>query len=62
MMSHERALKPYIGLMIGIVAVSWASILTSLPEAPPRVIGAYRLALASFILTPMALVRAKEER
>lgn len=57
----ERSFKPYVGLLTGILAVSWASILIRLAEAPPLVIGAYRLTLASLILTPMALVRAREE-
>jgi len=57
----ERSVKPYIGLLTGIVAVSWASILIRLAEAPPLVVGAYRLTIASIILTPMALARAREE-
>lgn len=58
---RERTFKPYVGLLTGIVAVSWASILIRLAESPPLVIGAYRLTLASLILTPVALVRAREE-
>ena len=41
--------------------VSWASILIRLAAAPALVTGAYRLALASLILTPLALWRNGKE-
>lgn len=54
-------IKPYLGLATGIVAVSFASIFIRLAEAPSLVIAACRLTIASLILAPAALIRAKEE-
>ncbi len=44
----------YIFLLIGILAISTASIFIKLCEAPALVIAAYRLTLASLILSPFA--------
>jgi len=52
---------PYLVLALGVLAVSWAAIFIRIAAAPALVIGAYRLALASFILTPLALWRNGEE-
>jgi drug/metabolite transporter (DMT)-like permease len=53
---------PYLGgIAIGIVAVSTASIFIRLAEAPSLVIAAYRLTIASLILAPAALWRARDE-
>lgn len=57
----KPAIKPYLGLAIGIVAVSFASIFIRLAEAPSLVIAASRLTIASLILAPVALVRGREE-
>ena len=51
----------YGGLAIGVVATSFAAILIRLAEAPPLVIGAYRLGLASLILTPLAWQHGRTE-
>ena len=51
----------YLGLALGVLATSFAAILIRLAEAPPLVIGAYRLGLASLILTPFALRYRKAE-
>ncbi|MBC8264600.1 MAG: DMT family transporter [Anaerolineales bacterium] len=57
----KPAIKPYLGLAIGIVAVSFASIFIRLAEAPSLVIAASRLTIASLILAPAAFIRAREE-
>ena len=57
----EPAVKPYLGLLIGVIAVSFASIFIRLAEAPSLVIAAYRLTIASLILTPSALRRSRGE-
>jgi len=57
----EPAVKPYLGLLVGVIAVSFASIFIRLAEAPSLVIAAYRLTIASLILTPSALRRSREE-
>jgi len=56
-------LSPYVGLMIGILAASSASIFIRFAqlEAPSLVIAAYRLALATIILAPLALTRRRHE-
>jgi drug/metabolite transporter (DMT)-like permease len=57
----KPAIRPYLGLAIGIVAVSFASIFIRLAEAPSLVIAASRLTIASLILAPVALIRGKDE-
>ncbi len=51
----------YFGLLVGIVSVSFASIFIRLADAPALVIGAYRLTIASLILTPLAWARVRNE-
>jgi len=58
---NNQAIKPYLGLATGIVAVSFASIFIRLAEAPSLVIAASRLTIASLILAPVAFIRGKEE-
>ena len=48
-------------LTLGILAVSSSSILVRLADAPPLVIGAWRLILATLIVTPLALPVARRE-
>jgi drug/metabolite transporter (DMT)-like permease len=55
-------LKPYIGLFVGVVAVSFASIFIRLAEAGPLVVGAYRLTIASLLLTPFAFLKGELKR
>lgn len=45
----------------GILAVSSASVLIRLAEAPPLAVGAWRLTLATLLLTPLALPRLRRE-
>lgn len=46
-----------VGLLVGVVAVSWAAIFVRLADAPPLVIAAWRLCLAGAIVFPYALAR-----
>ncbi len=48
-------------MMVGVVSVSFAAIFIRLAEAPPLVIAAYRLGIASLIVIPVALVRSRDE-
>lgn len=48
-------------LLAGILAVSTSSILIRLADAPPLVIGAWRLLLATLLLTPFAWRKARQE-
>lgn len=57
----KPAIKPYLGLAVGIVAVSFASIFIRLAEAPSLVIAAFRLTIASLILAPAVLIKSKDE-
>ncbi len=43
-------MKAYLVLLVGVVSVSFAAIFIRLAEAPPLVIAAYRLAIASLVL------------
>ena len=58
------ASRPYLGLGLGILAVSSASLLIRFAQsagAPSLVIAAYRLGLASLVLAPFALWRQANE-
>ncbi len=50
-------MKMVIAVVIGIVAISTASIFIKLCDATPLAIAAYRLGLASLLLSPVALSR-----
>jgi drug/metabolite transporter (DMT)-like permease len=52
---------PYLVLALGVFAVSWGAILVRLAAVPALVVGAYRLVMASLILTPLAWSRNGEE-
>jgi len=47
-------MKAYLALLVGVVSVSFAAIFIRLADAPPLVIAAYRLSIASLILIPIA--------
>lgn len=50
--------RPYITLLIGVIAVSFASIFIRLADASPLVIAAARLLFASAVLLPFAAVNS----
>ncbi|MHB1357120.1 MAG: DMT family transporter [Anaerolineae bacterium] len=52
---------PWAVMGIGILAVSMASILIRLTNAPPLVIGTYRMVLAAFLLGPWAIAMSIPE-
>ncbi len=53
--------RQYLVLGAGVVSVSFAAIFIRLAEAPPLVIAAYRLGIASLIVIPVALARSGDE-
>ena len=53
-------MKPYVTLFIGVVSVSFAAIFIRLADAPPLVIAAYRLTIASIILIPIASIKSRQ--
>jgi drug/metabolite transporter (DMT)-like permease len=53
--------RQYFVLAIGVISVSFAAIFIRIAEAPPLVIAAYRLCLASLIIFPVAWVRSGDE-
>ncbi|RLC80093.1 MAG: EamA family transporter [Chloroflexi bacterium] len=55
------SIAPYLGLVVGVLAVSFASIFIRLADAPALVIGAYRLTIASLVLSPLAYARVRHE-
>jgi drug/metabolite transporter (DMT)-like permease len=57
----KPTVAPYLGISLGIVAVSFGSIFIRLADAPSLVIAAYRLTLASLILAPAALLKCRGE-
>jgi len=54
-------MKATLVLFVGVVAVSFGSIFIRLAEAPPLIIAAYRLGLASLVIGPVALIRSGQE-
>jgi drug/metabolite transporter (DMT)-like permease len=58
----ENSMRVIIAVVIGIIAISTASILIKLCDAHSLVIAAYRLGLASFLLCPIALSRRRYGR
>lgn len=48
-------INPYLAVVLGVIAVSFASIFIRLSSAPPLVIAFYRLFFTFLILTPLAL-------
>ena len=57
---HPYLLRPLVA--IGIIAISFASILIRLAEAPSLAIATYRVALASVLLTPYFFLKAPATR
>ncbi|MFC2011383.1 DMT family transporter [Chloroflexota bacterium] len=53
--------RQYFVLAMGVISVSLAAIFIRLAEAPPMVIAAYRLCLASLIIVPVAWARSSDE-
>ncbi len=53
--------RQYLVLTLGVVSVSFAAIFIRLAEAPPLVIAAYRLCLASLFICPIAWMRSRDE-
>ena len=53
-------MKPYVALFIGVLSVSFAAIFIRLADAPPLVIAAYRLTIASIILIPVASIKSSQ--
>ena len=60
---HSKNFRPYLGVGLGVTTVSTAAILIRLAqvEAHSLVIAAWRLALATLILTPIALTTCRSE-
>jgi drug/metabolite transporter (DMT)-like permease len=59
---EEVDLKAYVTLMVGVAAMSFASIFIRLAEAPPLVIAAYRLAIAALVLLPFGWSKWSQTR
>jgi len=59
--SDRPPFNPAMALVSGVLAVSTGAIFARLAEAPPFVIAAYRVGLASLILAPFAWWRARGE-
>ncbi|MFQ5344174.1 MAG: DMT family transporter [Anaerolineae bacterium] len=60
-MSAESTVKPFIGLSVGVVAVSFAAIFIRWADAPALAVAAYRLTIATLILSPIVWFTARDE-
>ena len=59
--ARAAAGRPIVVLLVGVLAMSWASILIRWAAAPPLVVGAGRMTAATLILAPFAWPRAAAE-
>lgn len=59
---ESHSLHHWLVLALGIVAISTGSILVRLAESPPLAVGAWRMLLATALLTPWAWPRLRRER
>jgi len=53
--------KPYVAILLGIMAISFGSIFAKLSVAPSLIIAAYRLALAVLLMTPFIVLAKPKE-
>ena len=53
--------RQYMALTVGVISVSFAAIFIRLADAPPLVIAAYRMCLASLIIAPIAWTSSRDE-
>ncbi|MDY7076513.1 MAG: DMT family transporter [Chloroflexota bacterium] len=63
MPTRNKDFRPYLGIGLGVTTASTAAILIRLAQAEAHslVIAAWRMALATFILTPIVLVTRRSE-
>jgi drug/metabolite transporter (DMT)-like permease len=57
----DLPINPLVVLILGVVGVSTGSIFARLADAPALVTAAYRVGLASLILVPLAVWKARDE-
>lgn len=60
-MAAAAPVSPYLVLALGVVAVSFASPLIKMSDAPALMIAMYRLLFATLALSPVTLVRGRAE-
>jgi drug/metabolite transporter (DMT)-like permease len=61
MPSSTRRVPTYVGLTMGVTAVSFAAVLVREASAPALVVAAYRLGLATLVLVPVTLVVGRRQ-
>ena len=57
----DLPINPLVVLILGVIGVSTGSIFARLADAPALVTAAYRVGLASLILVPLAVWKARDE-
>jgi drug/metabolite transporter (DMT)-like permease len=58
----NRPVSPTLAVVIGVLFVSFSAILIRLSQAPPLVIGAYRMAFSALLLLPSAIAHRRRYR
>ncbi|PAB60462.1 DMT family transporter [Anaeromicrobium sediminis] len=57
----DKKIDPKLIILIGVIFVSFSSVLTKMCSAPALIIGTYRLGFTSFILLPYVLAKNTHE-
>lgn len=60
-MARQGHTAIYLGILIGVVAVSFSAVLIRLAEAPFLVVAAFRISLASLVVVPVAAARYRSD-
>ena len=61
-MADRPPVSPWFVLSLGVFAISTGAIFARMAEAPPLVIAAYRVGLATLFLLPFTARRAVRDR
>ena len=57
----KSPINPYFALILSVLSVSTSSIFVRFSDAPAMIISAYRMLFTLLLMTPVVLVKHKEE-
>lgn len=59
--SSRQVIKPYLGLLLGVVSISTSAIFVKLSGAPAAIVALYRLLFTVILMTPWIVMRNRQE-